>query len=284
MAEMAEDFLSTKLGRTFLSRGWVVLDMFGEDEVVLLKKKVEQLLPESEKSFYLNIWQQNPSDRVFFHNQIESFIASARARLLKGFESVVNAVACKKSGDMSGWGLHQDDTFTDEQEYFSCSIWCPLQDVDGLNGAMRVWSGSHRIFKDYRSPNIPKPFAGSAELIEKQFMELVPMKAGQALLFDHRLLHSSGPNHSDSRRLAVVSVLKPVNAGMIYPYFDLAEGKLFIHSIHPGFYLNSPLGEFSVRPDEHLYPLLKVLDWSPSSMSWADILEAAEQNRIFNIG
>jgi hypothetical protein len=279
MEKMAEDFLNTAAGRKFLNRGWLVLDMFNAEELSSLKVLVEQLLPESEQSFYLNIWQQNPSERLNFHNKIEHCIAPARERLLKGFESVVNAVACKKSGDHSGWALHQDDTFVDEQTQFSCSIWCPLQDVDGLNGAMRVWSGSHRIFKDFRSPNIPKPFAGAAEQIERQFMELVPMKAGQALLFDHRILHSSGPNHSERRRMAVVSVLKPVNAEMIYPYYEPATGKLYVHSIHPGFYLNSPLGEFSVRPDEKLYPLLKVLDWSPSAMSWNNILEDSLNNR-----
>jgi hypothetical protein len=101
---------------------------------------------------------------------------------------------------------HQDWTFADnEGEYSSVTCWITLVDTTLENGYMGVVKGSHTMLNNLRaspSPQIPTP------LMDHMFplfpyMEMYEMKAGEALIFDHRTFHGSTPNVTDSPRIAI---------------------------------------------------------------------------------
>jgi len=101
---------------------------------------------------------------------------------------------------------HQDWSFVDnEGEYYSVTCWIPLVDTTIENGAMGVIKGSHLMLGNLRpspSPQIPTP------LMDHQFtifpyVEMVEMKAGEALVFDHRTFHASTPNTTNHPRVAI---------------------------------------------------------------------------------
>ncbi len=98
---------------------------------------------------------------------------------------------------------HQDWNLVDEEKARSYNLWIPLVDVNENNGAVFVLPQSHSKIKTYRGPHIPSPFKN----IEQElwpYLTPLPMKAGEALLYDHALIHSSPPNKTETERLGIV--------------------------------------------------------------------------------
>ena len=101
---------------------------------------------------------------------------------------------------------HQDWTFADDEgEYCSVTCWISLVDTCLENGYMSVVKGSHTMLNNLRpspSPQIPTPLMNHMFPLFP-YMEMYEMKAGEALIFDHRTFHGSTPNITDNPRIAV---------------------------------------------------------------------------------
>lgn len=70
------------------------------------------------------------------------------------------------------------------------------------NGALMVLPGSHLFFDKYRNNHIPVSYRGSESLILEN-MITVPMKAGQAFVLNHAVIHASTLNNTDKERLVI---------------------------------------------------------------------------------
>jgi len=90
---------------------------------------------------------------------------------------------------------HQDYVYNIGSEN-SCTIWIPLQDVTQEDGALLVDPGSHNkgIF--------PNKKGIISEEYEFNFQS-VPLKLGQALIFNQKLVHQSGLNTSKKIRFSI---------------------------------------------------------------------------------
>jgi ectoine hydroxylase-related dioxygenase (phytanoyl-CoA dioxygenase family) len=94
--------------------------------------------------------------------------------------------------------VHQDWTFVDEPEFTSATVWCPLVDVDESNGTLVLYRGSHLLGPSWRgSPRLPSRFDGQEDEIRSAHGTPVRCRAGQAVVYDHRVVHWSGPNRSE---------------------------------------------------------------------------------------
>lgn len=100
---------------------------------------------------------------------------------------------------------HQDWTFTDESKFASYTVWIPLVDTTIENGALCVIPGSHKFFDHPRSSPSPQSKSAIADHMFTLFpyAKAIPMKAGQALIFNNKTIHASPPNVSENTRLAV---------------------------------------------------------------------------------
>lgn len=108
---------------------------------------------------------------------------------------------------------HQDWNLVDETITRSFNLWIPLVDVNVENGAVFVLDRSHLEFPAYRGPGIPSTLKNVEESIWKK-MHPLNMKAGEALFYDHALIHGSPPNHTDTIRVGIVMGMMPANASM----------------------------------------------------------------------
>ena len=187
-----------------VNEGFVVMDLL--DDTV-----VEKL-----SNFYRNA--QSTDVNVGFHSthflKDRAYKRKEAAFIKRIFQEIVNAhfddyhvcfssYMLKKSGPNSTMSLHADWTYVNEEEHVSLAIWCPLIDTSEKNGCIGVVPQSHRILHSVRGPQIPSSFHDYNEYIIENFGKLIPMKAGQALVYDHRLLHYSPPNTSEDDRLAI---------------------------------------------------------------------------------
>jgi hypothetical protein len=134
---------------------------------------------------------------------------------------------------------HQDWTFVDESAAASATVWVPLVDTDFANGTMGVIPGSHRLPGRRASPSpfFPAPIARhSLRLLP--WAQFIPLRAGEALVFDNRLVHCSPPNLSAAPRLAGGIGIAPAEAPLLH-YYALpgrTDGALAEYAIDRGFF------------------------------------------------
>ncbi len=124
------------------------------------------------------------------------------------FENPVNFFVSKLPGPASEFDIHQDMTSMDEFRYSPLSLWIPLQDTRKENGTICIVPRTHWLFSPYRGISWPFPFASFKPIIRK-YLQPLQFSAGEALVFDPRILHSSLPNISSQPRVAVVSGIFP---------------------------------------------------------------------------
>jgi hypothetical protein len=141
----------------------------------------------------------------------------------------------KGKGERGTLHPHQDWNIVDEQHFRSFNIWVPLVNLHEKNGAIRIEPGSHLWDFNYRSANIGFAYPEKEQGLWKSMLRL-DMKAGEALIYDHRLIHASGNNETDEIRLACVYGIIPNGAQMFY-YHKNEQGNIDVYESNPDFFL-----------------------------------------------
>lgn len=190
--------------------GFVVVPFLDEEDVKALKEIFDRLDAGVSKEFYLSIWSDKQEYKIDTHKKIVDIVLPKAKEYLHDYKPVVSNFAVKYPGGSSEFDVHQGINFIDETKGVSVTIWIPLQDVFPENGNMQVVRGSHKFFdQDIRSQNYQTPFSELRPYIKENYIEDLPMKAGEAWIFNHRLLHCSPNNITDKVRIATLNVFVP---------------------------------------------------------------------------
>src|SRR5262249_12799961 len=118
---------------------------------------------------------------------------------------------------------HQDPTFVDESRFQSLGLWCPLTNVDTTSGCLYVLPESHRLNPGPRALLL-FPYHELAPLLKSK-LRPVPMAAGDAFIFCHKLFHASQPNRGSETRVVAAGLCVPRDAQLYYYYIDPASPK-----------------------------------------------------------
>ena len=147
----------------------------------------------------------------------------------------------KWPGGMSGFGLHQDLALVDETKFRSAEIWVALEDTHADNGQLWMVPGSHKWVPTLRGiHSFRSPFYGLEQRIVQRHAKPEPLKAGEAIVFNHATLHFSYPNRTDKERLVAIIDLIPSDAQHIH-YFGLPDGSVEAFEIDESFWVeNNP--------------------------------------------
>jgi hypothetical protein len=113
---------------------------------------------------------------------------------------------------------HQDITFVDESRFVSVNVWIALQDTDETNGCMYFLRGSHNFLHTIRPTHEYKwTYQNVIDEIKSASVSF-PVKAGEAFIFNHAVIHGSHPNTSGAVRLAAVMAAYNSSADLIHYY------------------------------------------------------------------
>ena len=114
-----------------------------------------------------------------------------------------------KDPDKKGFvSWHQDAKYIGFEPYNWVTAWLAITDANEENGCMRMWSGSHKEkIKDHKDT-----YDENNLLTRGQTVQNVPikkttpniLKAGQLSLHHPMIVHGSGPNKSNQRRIGFV--------------------------------------------------------------------------------
>lgn len=256
-------FNPERYGRAFLKSKDVqnAIALNGYCVIPLLEKEAISALLEGYKMLQLNVgefgnefWPSgrhpDPKIRTLAKKTIEKTVPKLlEDHFINGTHTFIGGTyLIKPPSEKSALNPHQDSSHVNEFEHFSVYVWIPLQDVDANSGCVQVLPKSHQISIKQRSLNVPWVLQKQTHLIEDAMID-VPMKAGQALIFDAALIHSSPPNLSDADRVAINFYVHPSDSPFCHYYCDeeTPAGEVEVYSVTPDFYYEE---DFESKPNE----------------------------------
>jgi ectoine hydroxylase-related dioxygenase (phytanoyl-CoA dioxygenase family) len=199
-------FKDQAVQETFERNGYAVIDLIEQEQVDDLLDFYRGLDhgPMPQYGFQVSL-DNAASDFVRrISDKLRQIVEPFVAQQFQDHQIFTASFVVKENNPLGVVPPHQDWTFVDEERYWSASIWCPLVDVDLDNGGLGVIRGSHRFYDHVRpspSPQYEPPFKNQLFSIFP-YLQVIEMKAGQALVFDNRTFHASLPNTAGTSRIA----------------------------------------------------------------------------------
>ncbi|MDB9315599.1 phytanoyl-CoA dioxygenase family protein [Spirulina sp. CS-785/01] len=241
--------LTPQMQKELEENGYVVIDLFLSETELQDLREFDSTHPRPED--IANGTTINTSDlsyRQQVNQKLTSIVNPKLAPLLPGYRTAFCTWYRKSPNSATNaTPLHQDPSLTDETETLSYGIWCPLIDVTPENGCLSVVKGSHPLNSKPRPfyPFSPFPYDSTlASLIQEHYLTPIPLKAGQAILYDKRLFHGASPNTQDQERVAFTCLIAPQNTPTHFAYRELAESEtLELFAVEDDFYNRYILGE-----------------------------------------
>jgi len=203
--------LTPKQLKQYEEDGYVAsIDVLSKDEAVEIRKEIELIekkWPNELEGLGRNyIHLISPVFDKVCHNQ----------KILDAVESLIgkNILVCgttlfvKNPNEKGFVSFHQDAKYIGLEPHNWVTAWVAITDANEENGCMRMWSGSHKNDLQYHN----QKFDENNLLTRGQTVENVPMnetkpvilKAGQISLHHPKVVHGSGLNKSNDRRIGFV--------------------------------------------------------------------------------
>lgn len=232
--------------------GWVKVPFLSSDEIRNIECRSRDIVSNFPDGFNVTILMSQKIKAATYEIVRSVFRPHIDALLQVDYRMISSSIIGKSGYGKGNLPLHQHLNFMDETKSLpQLIIWCPLIDTDESNGNLHVVSGTHRL------PRFPRAhtevevlstslYSAACWRLFNERIEAVPAKAGEAIVFDNSLLHGSPPILSDKTRIAVSTVLVPVEMVPLM-YFPEEDGRLAICAIDEDYLLEHPLnGE---KPD-----------------------------------
>lgn len=205
---------------SFIQNGFIVLDLLSDQDIIDLTQIFNQVADKHKNDYVASVVLGDLDMRRFINEEISKIFRKKILLAMLDYKIVLGSFVSKKAASSNGkFPLHQDPTFVEEDQYVGMSIWCPLVDVDMHNGCLGVLPGSHLLNNPYRTAGM-LPYPECVAVIEAQYMKYIPMKAGQVLFMNTRMIHGSPTNASDSVRPVAVGVGIPQNQSLLCCYLN----------------------------------------------------------------
>jgi ectoine hydroxylase-related dioxygenase (phytanoyl-CoA dioxygenase family) len=252
----------------FEANGYVKMPLLNDAEVSDLKNFYLSLKHEHVGSygFHVSLDSSDPNYIKAVFSKLFSALKPKLNPILQNYKAFTASYVIKETGLQNIVPPHQDWSFVDETRFCSATVWIPLMDVTKANGALSVIKGSHRLFDTPRNSPSPQSKSLLSEHLFTLFpyVQVIDMKAGEALVFDNRLIHASPPNTSDQTRIGVGIGITQSDAQLLHYYEVPNSHSINVYKVEESFfetYNNAKLAELYVKgevPQE--LELLKTID------------------------
>ncbi len=233
---MRRVFKDDKLQMHFEANGYCIVPLLTEDDI-----------QELERIYYANRVEEQPA--------MERLTSSKNFDLSRNIKELTGAIVLKRLGEYlidykllySGFitkvpgkpnqmRLHQDPTFVDETQFQALNVWSPLVDVNADNGALWIIPRSNKFFDGFRGQPIRAlDFSEISQEVTDKYGIMLPMKAGEVIIYDAALFHYSLANTTDKARIACASLVVPDESVPIYHYHNKERNTIDVYEIEGDF-------------------------------------------------
>ena len=228
-------FLSSAQLKQYKDEGYVSpIEALSKDEALEIREEIELI----EKKWPKEL---EGLGRNYIHLVSPIFDkVSHNPKILDAVESIIgrDILICgttlfiKNPNEKGFVSFHQDAKYIGLEPHNWVTAWIAVTDANEENGCMRMWSGSHKDELKYHN----QKFDENNLLTRGQTVENVPikettpviLKAGQMSLHHPTIVHGSGLNRSNDRRIGFVIqsyIGSNVNQVLGKMYVQQARGK-----------------------------------------------------------
>ena len=215
-------FKDAKVQILFEEEGFVKIPLLNKQEVEDLKNYYLSLKHDhiGEYGFHVSLDNTNPEYISGVFKKLFETIMPKLDPLLHDYKTFTASYVVKEAGLQNIVPPHQDWSFVDEEQYCSATVWIPLMDVNKNNGALGLIKGSHKLFSYPRSSPSPQSKTVLSDHMFNLFpyIEVIDMKAGEALIFNNKTIHASPPNISGITRLGAGIGITQKDAQLLHYY------------------------------------------------------------------
>jgi hypothetical protein len=207
-------FRDEKHEQLFRKDGYLRVNVFNSETIARIEKF---FLENSEKEFsgiHISLELGSTEQKAKIHSFLSQVFDEHLSNYFRDYKALTSNFLSKKPDAGSVMYPHQDWCFVNEVEHSSLNLWFPLCDTNEQNGALALFKGSHRLQRNIRGTNIPPNLDLPARV--GKYQTIFHLKAGEVLMYDHRVVHSSAPNRSDKPRPAASISIIPVEATPIH--------------------------------------------------------------------
>ena len=193
-------FADKKLNDEFNKYGYVVVKLLAGEEVGQLINFYLSNPNPVKSAFHTTHFATDKDYKQKVHQAISAALAPPVKHLLPNYAAAFANFMVKEPGGNNPMPLHADWTYVDESQAVSIAIWMPLVDTTPENGQLGVIPFSQNLSHHIRGPRILQWEFPFNEKLINTMGKLLPVKAGEAVIYNHRLLHFSPPNNSGQVR------------------------------------------------------------------------------------
>lgn len=250
-ARMRAAFLDERQEETLERDGGVVVDFLSPAELQSVREGIRKLgfgvegdgtfaVPRSR--LRISVTQGDAAQRNEIFEELSPVFRRAAARFLRNYSLLRIGIFDKLPGGAE-ITVHQHSSLVDESQYRSLATWVPLVDMTVERGTMSVIKGSHEFSRHIRSYNdFNRAFRGVSKRLLERYGTALLLEAGQAIIFDDRLVHWSPRNRSSTVRTAIQLELIPEEAELTV-YFRRDDQELLKYRLDRTMYRRTPLNE-----------------------------------------
>jgi non-heme Fe2+,alpha-ketoglutarate-dependent halogenase len=202
--------------------------------------------PEKSKSYLLFNW----ADQLVHHPKILDAVEDLIGPDILVYHSTLFLKEAKTPAHVR-W--HQDSTYFYLQPHLHVTAWVALSDASVQAGCMRALPGSHRwgAFEHDDKPE-PTNMIPRGQGISNRFDEevgcMMPVGAGQMSLHHTDLVHASGSNESDDRRIGYAISFIPAH---VQPTGSVKPSALCVRGRHQGHFVEEQRLHAPLSPLAH---------------------------------
>ncbi len=254
------------------SRGYRVEPFLGEGDVQALLDLHRASFPEVGRDVHLTALLNDPATKKRLFEAVENIVGEKIKTLVPGFSLLYASFATKNAQSAHGRvALHQDLSVVEHDKHLGLNAWVPLCDVDQTNGCLSVVEGSHAFGHIGANPRNPAPYTHLLKVLDEYAID-VPMKKGEALLFDSRLLHGSDGNITDRPRIALLLNFHPSTATPKYYQWNQDNpDQLELYEVNRSFLQNFSPNYYGADAQAKGAKLIRVFDYKFEPMKAEDL-------------
>lgn len=210
----------------FIEKGYVTMPLLSGQEIAFIRKELEAMrpndgfAPQDRGSDYHCTFLDTNEDYKRKANQLIAKVFNPYIQeILNNFRILSGNFYVKPPGK-GRFEIHQNWMHVDDIKHTTLTIWCPLLDVDRINGTLEIVEGSHKIVPDIATVNVDYYFKDFEDALVEKYLQPVRLKAGECIIFDDSLIHYSGQNNSDQSRYAIQIEVIPSEMQPVIYHFD----------------------------------------------------------------
>lgn len=221
--------------RVFRKEGIVQLPLISKSLAAQLQFFFNSMNGNLELGFHSTMFHPDPAYRKEVMSVLSEILHLPLKDLLPDYRILFANYILKRGGGGNKVGWHQDWSMTDEEIKPSVNVWIPLTDLSMERGGFFAWKGSHLFSRNIRYTPYPEDAYTAVEEMAWENAEEFYPAAGDALVYDGRILHASGPNLHPEPRLAVGVALVP-ESQPAYHFYCRTDGSLHRYESSTDFY------------------------------------------------